>query len=84
MTRIASQNFELNIGGAMHFYKAGDPIKKEHAEHWYAQAHSNEIEAEPDANAETKAGGKKKAEKSAEAAPDEAGTKAGEPEAPKE
>lgn len=82
MTRIASQNFSLNIGGTEHFYKAGEPIKKEHAEHWYAQAHSNEIETET--KTETKASGKKKAEKAVEYAPVETETKAGEPEAPKE
>lgn len=46
MARVATEHFRLNIDGKHHAYSAGDKINPEHTDHWYAQAHSAEVEAD--------------------------------------
>lgn len=47
MARYATQDFRLNNGThAPVLYKAGDKIDPKHAEHWWAKAHSKELEPE--------------------------------------
>lgn len=46
MARIASKNFKLLLeSGETVEYAAGDQIADEHASHWYAEAHSEEVKA---------------------------------------
>lgn len=54
MGRIATKDFQLNLPGVLNddgtvkdaggpvFYKAGQKIEKEHADHWYAIEHSSD------------------------------------------
>lgn len=57
MARIVKKDFTLNRAGVLTSFKVGDTIDGEDADHWFAQAHSEEIpvveaKAEPVTEAE--------------------------------
>ena len=63
MARSASKNFKLLLeSGETVEYAAGDQIADEHASHWYAEAHSEEVKAKKAAEGKKEPEAKKAAE----------------------
>lgn len=59
MTRIVTKAFTLNLPEGPSKFEVGAKLEGADAEHWYSQAHSEELEEAPAVDAEVKPKGRK-------------------------